>query len=176
MDNGKTWSKWGEDEDRESPFDIRVDEEGMFGFRVVIVGSNLIASNQPRAGDPADAWIYVDTKAPDVKIISAVYGAGEESGHLVIDYSCADDGLIDRPISISFSERRDGPWTTVASGLKNTGRYLWPAEPNLPKRIYLRIEAVDRAANIGVYRLDLPVDVEGLTPRGRIKGFRPITD
>jgi hypothetical protein len=176
MDNGKTWSKWGEDEDRESPFDIRVDEEGMFGFRVVIVGSNLIASNQPRAGDPADAWIYVDTKAPDVKIISAVYGAGEEAGHLVIDYSCADDELIDRPISISFSERRDGPWTTVASGLKNTGRYLWPAEPNLPKRIYLRIEAVDRAANIGVYRLDLPVDVEGLTPRGRIKGFRPITD
>lgn len=176
MDNGKTWSKWGEDEDRESPFDIRVDEEGMFGFRVVIVGSNLIASNQPRAGDPADAWIYVDTKAPDVKIISAVYGAGEEAGHLVIDYSCVDDQLIDRPISISFSERRDGPWTTVASGLKNTGRYLWPAEPNLPKRIYLRIEAVDRAANIGVYRLDLPIDVEGLTPRGRIKGFRPIND
>lgn len=176
MDNGKTWSKWGEDEDRESPFDIRVDEEGMFGFRVVIVGSNLIASNQPRAGDPADAWIYVDTKAPDVKIISAVYGAGEEAGHLVIDYSCNDDELIDRPISISFSERRDGPWTTVASGLKNTGRYLWPAEPNLPKRIYLRIEAVDRAANIGVYRLDLPIDVEGLAPRGRIKGFRPITD
>lgn len=176
MDDGKTWSKWGEDEDRESPFDIRVDEEGMFGFRVVIVGSNLIASNQPRAGDPADAWIYVDTKAPDVKIISAVYGSGEEAGNLVINYSCADEQLIERPISISFSERRDGPWTTVASGLKNTGRYLWPAEPNLPKRIYLRIEAVDRAANIGVYRLDLPIDVEGLTPRGRIKGFRPITD
>jgi hypothetical protein len=176
MDDGKTWSKWGEDEDRESPFDIRVDEEGMFGFRVVIVGSNLVASNQPRSGDPADAWIYVDTKAPDVKIISAVYGAGAEAGHLVIDYACADEQLIDRPISISFSDRRDGPWTTVASGLKNTGRYLWPAEPNLPKRIYLRMEAVDRAANIGVYRLDLPVDVEGLTPRGRIKGFRPITD
>jgi hypothetical protein len=176
MDDGKTWSKWGEDEDRESPFDIRVDEEGMFGFRVVIVGSNLIASNQPRAGDPADAWIYVDTKTPDVKIISAVYGSGEEAGNLVIDYSCADDQLIDRPISISFSDRRDGPWTTIASGLKNTGRYLWAAEPNLPKRIYLRIEAVDRAANIGVYRLDIPVDVEGLAPRGRIKGFRPITD
>jgi|GEM_PF-496200 len=176
MDDGKTWSKWGEDEDRESPFDIRVDEEGMFGFRVVIVGSNLVASNQPRSGDPADAWIYVDTKAPDVKIISAVYGAGTEAGHLVIDYACADEQLIDRPISISFSDRRDGPWTTVASGLKNTGRYLWPAEPNLPKRIYLRMEAVDRAANIGVYRLDLPIDVEGLTPRGRIKGFRPITD
>ena len=176
MDDGKTWSKWGEDEDRESPFDIRVDEEGMFGFRVVIVGSNLVASNQPRSGDPADAWIYVDIKAPDVKIISAVYGAGNEAGHLVIDYACADEQLIDRPISISFSDRRDGPWTTVASGLKNTGRYLWPAEPNLPKRIYLRMEAVDRAANIGVYRLDLPIDVEGLTPRGRIKGFRPITD
>ncbi len=174
MDGGKSWSKWGEDEDRESPFDITVEEEGLFGFRVVIVGSNLVASNQPRAGDPADAWIYVDAQTPDVKIISAVYGVGNEAGNLVIEYTCNDDQLIDRPISISFSDRRDGPWTTVASGLKNTGRYLWPAEPNLPKRIYLRIEAVDKAANIGVHRLDVPVDVEGLAPRGRIKGFRPI--
>jgi hypothetical protein len=174
MDEGKTWSKWGEDDDRESPFDIRVEEEGMFGFRIVIVGSNLVASNQPRAGDPADAWIAVDSRTPEVKIHSAVYGVGEEAGNLVIEYSCSDDQLLDRPISLSFSERRDGPWTTIASGLRNTGRYLWPAEPNLPKRIYLRIEAVDRAANVGVHRLDIPVDVEGLAPRGRIKGFRPL--
>jgi hypothetical protein len=174
MDEGKTWTKWGEDDDRESPFDIRVEEEGMFGFRIVIVGSNLVASNQPRAGDPADAWIAVDSRTPEVKIHSAVYGVGEEAGNLVIEYSCSDDQLLDRPISLSFSERRDGPWTTIASGLRNTGRYLWPAEPNLPKRIYLRIEAVDRAANVGVHRLDIPVDVEGLAPRGRIKGFRPL--
>lgn len=174
MDEGKTWTKWGEDDDRESPFDIRVEEEGMFGFRIVIVGSNLVASNQPRAGDPADAWIAVDSRTPEVKIHSAVYGVGEEAGNLVIEYACSDDQLLDRPISLSFSERRDGPWTTIASGLRNTGRYLWPAEPNLPKRIYLRIEAVDRAANVGVHRLDIPVDVEGLAPRGRIKGFRPL--
>jgi hypothetical protein len=36
------------------------------------------------------------------------------------------------------------------------------------------MEAIDAAGNIATSVLDLPVNVEGIAPRGRIQGFRPI--
>lgn len=173
-DAGKSWDMWGTDPDGKSPFDIKVETEGLFGFRMVIVGVNGLASNRPRNGDNADAWIHVDTQVPVTIIQSALYGRGTETGSLIIDYSAKDDFFGPRPISLAYSELPTGPWTTIATGLKNTGRYAWPADPNLPRRIYLKISAFDEAGNVGEYRLDLPIDVEGLAPRGRIQGFRPI--
>ena len=51
----------------------------------------------------------------------------------------------DRPISLSISETSTGPWTTVTTGQANTGRLVWLAQPGLPKQVYLRLEALDRA-------------------------------
>ncbi|MDX1927262.1 MAG: hypothetical protein SFV81_12140 [Pirellulaceae bacterium] len=175
-DGGSTWQKWGSDPDRQSPFDVQVANDGLFGFRMVIVSQNGKVSNRPKNGDSADAWINVDTAKPNAKITRAVYGDGHEAGMLVIDYSCTDDNLHDRPISLSYSETQSGPWVTVASGLKNTGIYLWKADSNLPENIFLRLESVDKAGNVGVHTLDLPINVQGLSPRGRIQGFRPIAN
>lgn len=171
---GRTWQLWGEDPDRQSPFDVQVEDEGLFGFRMVIVGSNGVVSNRPQDGDSADVWIHIDTTEPTVKITRAVYGKGQEDGMLVIDYNCQDSNLVAKPVSLAYSETVDGPWKTIASGQANTGLYLWKASPNLPQRIYLKLEAVDKAGNIGVHRLDLPINTRGLGPSGRIQGFRPI--
>ncbi len=138
-DRGNTWLKWGNDPDRESPFDVQVGTDGLYGFRMVIIGQNGIVSNRPNDGDPADMWINVDTKIPSVKITRALYGEGPDAGMLVIDYSCDDENLHDRPISLAYSERPSGPWTTIVTGLRNTGIYLWKADPNLPQQVYLRI-------------------------------------
>ncbi len=173
-DQGQTWQMWGQDPDRASPFDIEVETEGLFGFRMVIVGANGLASNRPRNGDNADAWIHVDIQQPQARIASALYGKGKESGSLVIEYRASDDYFSERPIALMYSQSPSGPWTTIATGVRNNGRYVWPADPSLPSSIYLRIEAHDLAGNVGVNQLDLPIDVEGLAPRGRIQGFRPI--
>jgi hypothetical protein len=173
-DGGRQWSKWGSDPDRQSPFDVQVGNDGLFGFRMVVVGSNGIVSNRPKDGDPADVWINIDTTPPSVKISRAVYGEGPETGMLVIDYQCSDSHLVENPVSIAYSESPDGPWNTFVSGLKNTGIYLWKASPSLPDRIYVKVEVVDKAGNVGSHRLDLPIDTKGLAPRGRIHGFRPI--
>ena len=173
-DAGRTWQLWGEDPDRQSPFDVQVEDEGLFGFRMVIVGSNGVVSNRPQDGDSADVWIHIDTTQPTVKITRAVYGKGDEDGMLVIDYNCQDSNLVSKPITLAYSETVEGPWKRIASGQANTGLYLWKATPNLPQRIYLKLEAVDKAGNIGVHRLDLPINTRGLGPRGRIQGFRPI--
>lgn len=173
-DQGNTWEKWGSDPDRESPFDVQVGTDGLFGFRMVIIGANGLVSNRPHDGDEADMWINVDTKLPSVKITRALYGSGAEAGMLVIEFSCNEENLHDRPITLSYSERPTGPWATIAGGLPNSGSYLWKADPNLPQQVYLRIQAVDLAGNIEEHRLEMPINLRGLTPRGRIQGFRPI--
>lgn len=173
-DEGQTWQMWGQDPDRASPFDIEVETEGLFGFRMVIVGTNGLASNRPRNGDNADAWIHVDIEPPQAKIVSALYGKGKESGSMIIEYRANDEFFPDRPITLSYSQTPTGPWSTIAAGVRNNGRYVWAADPSLPTSIYLRIEAYDAAGNVCVNQLDLPIDVEGIAPRGRIQGFRPI--
>ena len=175
-DGGSTWQKWGSDPDRQSPFDVQVANDGLFGFRMVIVSQNGKVSNRPKDGDSGDAWIHVDVTKPVGKITRAVYGDGHEAGMLVIDYNCADDNLHDRPITLSYSESQTGPWIPLASGLKNTGIYLWKADTNLPENIFLRMEAIDKAGNVGVDVMTLPINVQGLSPRGRIQGFRPIAN
>ncbi len=173
-DQGQTWQLWGQDPDRQSPFDIEVETEGLFGFRMVIVGSNGLASNRPRNGDNADSWIHVDVRQPQVKILSALFGRGNEAGKMIIEYQASDEFFPERPISFLYSQTPDGPWTSIAAGARNNGRYVWSADLSLPPTIFLRLEANDSAGNVGVNQLDLPIDVEGLAPRGRIQGFRPI--
>jgi hypothetical protein len=173
-DHGRTWQKWGSDPDRTSPFDVKVGNDGLFGFRMVLVGAGGTVLGNPKPGDDADAWIHIDSETPTCKITRAVYGVGSEAGMLVVDYHCADSDLSDQAISLSWSSSPEGPWTAVANGLKNTGLYLWKADPGLPNRVYMKLEAVDKAGNVGVHRLELPIDTKGLAPRGRIQGIRPI--
>jgi hypothetical protein len=173
-DEGQTWQLWGQDQDRSSPFDIKVETEGLFGFRMIIVGANGLASNRPRNGDNADAWIHVDTELPYARIQSALYGKGKEAGSLVIEYQASDDHFPERPIALSYAQTPDGPWTKIASDLRNNGRYIWPADPSLPQAIYLQLEAFDAAGNVASHRLENAINVEGLAPRGRIQGFRPL--
>lgn len=173
LDQGKTWDRWGVDADRESPFDIEVETEGLFGFRMVIVGTNGLASRRPLPGDAADAWIRVDTSMPRARILSALAGKGADAGSLVIEYQAVDDHFIDRPISLYYSETLQGPWVPITQGAKNQGRFAWAGEGALPEKVYLKLQATDAAGNVGEHVLDLPVDVQSAAPRGKIQGFRP---
>ncbi|MCM2373715.1 hypothetical protein [Aporhodopirellula aestuarii] len=173
-DGGQTWKKWGSDPDRVSPFDIETNGEGIFGFQIVVVASNGLMSPRPLAGDVPDIVVVVDQTEPEVGISGAKYGEGDRAGSLVIAYHCEDRYLTSRPITLAFSDSPTGPWTTIAAGLRNIGDYVWPADPQLPRQIYLRIDATDQAGNVGGYVLEEPIDTRGLAPRARIRAFRSI--
>ncbi len=172
LDEGKTWKLWGRDPDKASPFDIEVREEGVFAYRIVVVSSAGLASPRPLSSDLPDIVVVVDKQEPEVRIRGARYGEGDRTGALVILYECHDPNLMDRPITLSFSENVDGPWTTIAGGLRNDGDYVWPADPKLPRAFYLRMDAKDKAGNVSTYILDKAIDAQGLAPRARIRGFQ----
>lgn len=174
-DGGITWNRWGTDPDKASPFDIETKGEGIFGFQIVVVAANGLTSPRPLSGDAPDIVVVVDQTEPEVSITGARYGEADRAGSLVIAYRCQDQYLMSRPITLSFSDTPEGPWTTIAAGLRNLGDYVWPADPQLPRQIYLRIDATDQAGNVGSYVLDQPVDTRGLAPRARIRAFRSIS-
>ena len=173
-DGGKTWDAWGPDPDRRSPMDVAVEEDGLFGFRIVILSSAGVASNRPIAGDTPDMWVLVDAESPVAQLTSAQYGVGNEQGGLVLEYLARDHHLADRPVSLSFSETPRGPWITIASGLPNQGRYLWTSDAHLPRHVFLKLDVMDKAGNVGTHQIERAIDIQGLTPRGRIQSVRPI--
>lgn len=177
-DRGASWKYWDSDQDRQSPFDVATAGEGLYGFRIVVVDGNGLAQDRPQDGDEADLYVFVDTQPPTARITAARYGDRDDVGKLLIEYRCEDElnNLAPRPITLKFAESPEGPWTTIATGLHNDGFYAWAADPQLPRRVYLRVEAVDQAGNVGGETLDQPIALQGLAPRGRIRGFQIIPD
>ncbi len=173
-DDGQTWRSMAVDDDNRSPLRVKVDEEGVFGFRVAVANGAGIGGRQPAAGDRPDLLICVDTTKPVARITSVEQGADAEAGQLIVSWQADDRELAARPISLSFSQNREGPWTPIAARLENTGRYAWTIDRRSPPRIYLRLEVRDEAGNVGVHVTAEPVVVDQSRPTIRIRSIRPV--
>ena len=113
---------------------------------------------------------------PTAKLTGAVYGQGAAAGKLDIRWQADDSNLGGRPVTLSIGDRPDGRFTPIATGLPNTGEYFWEYDPRSPRQIFLRLEVRDDAGNVAIDQLTEPIKVEGLEPKGQIRGFRPAGD
>jgi len=173
-DGGQTWRSFAVSDDPRKPIRISVGEEDTYGFRAVR-SATAAPAQPPKNGDLPEVWIGVDLSKPTTRILSAQEGSGPEAGNLTISWEAADKALAARPISLLFSETPGGPWTTIAAGLENTGRYCWPITSRLPQRVYLRLEARDEAGNIGTCETKEPVLLEGFYPSVHVRDVRPLS-
>lgn len=173
-DGGATWKSWLTDPDNLSPFPVEIQEEGVYGFRVVINSKDGIVGKPPMSNDTPDVWVQVDLSTPKVALTSAPYGSGKDTGKLILHWEAYDQFLTDRPIKLAYSPAENGPWTTISDRLRNSGSYAWKVPPQVPQQIFVRIEASDQAKNVGVFQTSSPIDISGLIPRGRIYSVEPI--
>lgn len=173
-DNGRTWVKRGEDEDRRSPYLIVVDDDGLFGFRMVVETAAGLRSSTPQSGDLPDVWIGVDTVAPSARLIPIDHAAQGPIGVLTIRFEAYDAQLSARPIVLSFAADASGPWTPIASGLENSGRYDWKLDSRVPGKIFLRLEVRDEAGNLTTVTLPEAVSIDHVRPQGKILNIRPV--
>ena len=163
-DGGQTWQSFGRDPKGQSPMVVTVPEEGIYGFQMMLQNGNG-ASRPPLSGDVPRTWIGIDCTKPVGRITPAQQGAGRDADKLFISWEASDNrALADKPISLSYSDRPGGPWTTIAAGLENTGQYAWPLKSNLPQRLYLRLEVRDAAGNVGIFETPEPTALD-LSPR-----------
>lgn len=175
-DGGRTWRSFGADKDRQSPMLVTVRDEGLYGFRVAVQNSTGLGGEKPPSGDKPDVWIGVDLTKPTARILSAERGTGDQAGQLIIRWKADDQMLSLRPVSIACSETPSGPWSTIVSGLENTGRYCWSIDRRLPPQIYLLLEVRDRAGNLGTFETAEAVALAPFRPTVQIGKVRPVVD
>ncbi len=121
LDGGRTWTLYGRDADNLSPVQVKVEKEGIYGFRIVVQSGIGMGGQPPAAGDLADVWIGVDLADPRGRITAAE--VNDDGSELVITWEASDDALDLHPVSLEFAATADGPWTPIASGLENSGSY-----------------------------------------------------
>jgi hypothetical protein len=162
-DGGRTWLRYGRDDDLRSPFVVTVDEEGAYGFRIVVESAGS-AAQPPRAGELPELWVAVDLHRPTIELIGLARGTGNLADHLILRWQAVDDNLEPRPISLFYSSRASGPWSAIATHLENTGEYAWRVERHVPERFYLRAETRDAAGNLAAFQTREPIEFDGLAP------------
>ena len=61
----------------------------------------------------------------------------------------------------------------IAAGLPNEGIYRWRLPSIVPPLVYLRLEAEDRAGNVGLYDSPTPLNLTMANPAPRLLGLTP---
>ena len=173
-DGGRTWISYGTDPDNRSPIRVNVDGEGLYGFRIVVQSGSGLGGLPPKSGDQPELWVAVDLTKPTVRLIDVIPGSGPQGGEVLIRWEAADAALAVNPITLYYSDKPGGPWTTIAAGLQNNGQFTWRPDNQAPDRAFLRVEARDEAGNIGVFDGTEPVPLERIRPEGKIRGVRSI--
>ncbi|HEY3394959.1 MAG TPA: hypothetical protein VGK58_19800 [Lacipirellulaceae bacterium] len=172
-DGGQTWFRLAQDDDNRTPLMVTVDEQGVYGFRLV-VDSALAPSAPPSPGDAPELCVAVDLQRPIAELTAIEQGAGNMNDHLILRWRADDNNLEPRPISLFYSSRPAGPWSAVATSLENTGQYAWRVERHVPGRFYLRLEARDTAGNLAAFQTRDAVEFAPPAASGRLRSAEPL--
>lgn len=173
-DDGRSWQSYCVDQDNRSPVRVTVPGEGVYGFRILVDGANGVGATPPRSGEKPELVVAVDLQAPRAEILSTQLGQGNLADHLLLRWSVADGNLEQRPIGLYYSAYPNGPWSTIAAGLENTGNYTWRLERHMPNQFYVRLEVRDLAGNLATHQSSEPISLARPQPTGRLRGVQPI--
>jgi hypothetical protein len=173
--DGQKWEKFPKEQTNPAaPFVFEVPEEGIYGFTLVIRNGVGLGPPPPRTGDPPQLWVEVDLTKPAVHYANTEVGRGPDTGTLTITWAAVDKNLAREPITLSYAEDAKGPWTPIEKNLENTGRYVWRKGAGAPHRFFVKVEAVDKAGNVGDAVTIKPVLFDLVQVKGRITGVEPV--
>lgn len=173
QNNGRSWRRFAIDSDRESPIHVNTPGEGSYGFRLVVESVGGLEPATPRPGDKPEAMVGVDLTAPYVALSSIRQGVGYFADQLVIQWQADDEQLAKNPIDLYYSNRQSGPWIPIATAQPNSGRHSWRLQRHLPQRLFVRIEARDKAGNKTSATTPDSIELNMATAAGSLLGVRP---
>jgi hypothetical protein len=168
--DGKSWARYSNEPPPDGPLVVHVAEEGRYGFSIVVRNGVGMASPAPKAGDEAQVWVVVDETKPTVNLTRVTPGTGTNVGTLNVEWTATDERLTCKPVTLSVATKKDGPYTPFATAIENTGRYVWHMPREHPYSFFIRIEAVDKAGNVGQATTPEPIRIDLTRPKGTITG------
>jgi hypothetical protein len=168
-DHGNTWRRLGEDIDRQSPAEIDLPGEGVFGVRLAITNGNGFGGTPPARGDAPHCWVEVDSTPPFVQLRPSEPIPG--GGALEIRWSASDPNLGSEPVSLYYRTNNDAPWLAIAKGIKNDGSFRWTFPRDAGSQFYFKVEVTDLAGNVAVSESQTPVLLDMTEPRASVIGI-----
>ena len=171
-DEGQTWEAYaevpGKDVEtdsqlgrKERPFDFGDDKapfpDGVYGL-ILVVKNRAGVGRTPKAGDMPEIRVEIDTKAPIAQLYKPMPDP-QRPDHVLLKWFADDKNLTDRPITLEYAEKQDGPWLPIQNDLENRGRsankqisgdFSWKVPANFPVQVYLRLRVRDKAGNESV--------------------------
>jgi hypothetical protein len=174
-DNGRMWYEYGTDPDRTSPFQVRVEKSGQFGFAIRATSGIGLSENPPQPGQVPEIVVIVDKVVPQPKFGLAQQGQGLAHNQIQFSWVLTDSDLAEAPVMLLRSESPSGPWEPISGWIENTGRYQWTVNQSIDRPVYVRLEARDLAGNIGRADLEQPLQIDLVKPTARIIDIETVT-
>lgn len=168
QNNGQKWFKYGDDQDKQSPFVVEVPEDGLYGFAIRVRSGAGLADDPPQPGEEPSVVIVVDRTPPQLQLLPIQQGAGGQMNKLSISWRMADDNPSDKPVSLAYSANPNGPWERICDWQPDTGNYVWNVGQGVPSRLYIRLAARDAAGNHSFVDTPQPLLVDLSKPTARI--------
>jgi hypothetical protein len=173
-DSGVTWQSFGVDPDSQSPVRITVPDSGTYGFRIVVEGANSTPSVPPQRGQEPELVMTVDLEGPAAQLLGTLAGTGQQADQVLIRWMAQDNNLEPQPVGLFYSSYPNGPWSTIAAGLANSGEFAWKIERHIPNRVFLKLEVRDTAGNVTVQQTPQPIELTRPQPTGTLRNIRPV--
>ncbi len=174
-DNGRTWLTYGSDPDRKSPFTVRVEHGGQFGFAIRARSGIGLSENPPKNGQPPEIIVVVDQLAPRPRLGNLTQGQGLTPNQVQFGWVLTDVDLPEQCVMLSRAYSPSGPWEPISNWIENSGRYIWTVDQAIDRPIYIRLEARDLAGNIGKVDSDQPMQIDLTRPSARILDVESVT-
>lgn len=171
-DRGATWVKAGEDADKQSPAQIDLPGEGLFGVRIAIMNGNGFGGRAPKAGDLPQMYVEVDAASPKVTLQQSEMVPNMAAVDL--RWTAVDANMAADPISLFYRTPNDTDWRAIAHNIKNTGSHRWMLPRDIPASVYLKIEAIDLAGNATKIEVPTPILLDQTEPEATIVDATPL--
>lgn len=174
-DNGRMWYEYGSDPDRISPFPVRVEKSGQFGFAIRACSGIGLSENPPQPGQLPEIVVIVDQVAPRPKFGAIQQGQGLAHNQIQFSWVLTDSDLPQTSVMLLKSDTPNGPWEPISGWIENSGRYQWSVDQSVDRPVYVRLEARDLAGNIGRTELEQPLQIDLVKPTARIIDVETVT-
>lgn len=167
-DAGKTWYRYGNDADHQSPAEIVVPGDGSYGFMIRVLSGVGLGESPPQPGEPPRLVVTVDQTPPILEDLEIVQGVSTNGMELTLHWKYSDPHPADKRVSVAMSTSPQGPWQVISDWAAHDGVFRWKVPPGAPSQLFFRISAQDALGNVSHLETQQPVVIDFIKPRVRI--------